>query len=64
MASITVPTAVSRMMGVVSLAESPNLSAVTTPKLVIYSPNEQIVSVGATETRLAKIGAARKQVIP
>ncbi len=51
------------MMGMVSLVESLDPAAVTTPVLVIYSPSDQIVSVSATEKMAAGIGAERKQVI-
>ena len=51
------------MMGMVSLANSLDLSPIDTPFLVIYSPDDHIVSAEAIENMYDKIGTAQKQLI-
>jgi esterase/lipase len=52
------------MMGLVHLTNSLDLDLISTPVLVIYSPADQVVSARAIETTFAKIGTARKHLIP
>jgi esterase/lipase len=51
------------MMGMVKLAKSLKLADMTTATLVIFSPDDQVVNVRATEKAVARIGSARKWLI-
>jgi esterase/lipase len=56
--------AVLPMMGLVHLTRSLDLASVTTPVLVIYSPDDKVLNVSAIETMFANFGTARKRLIP
>ncbi len=51
------------MMGMVDLANSLDLSTIDTPFLIIYSPDDQIVSSNSTEAMYQRIGTRQKQLI-
>jgi alpha-beta hydrolase superfamily lysophospholipase len=52
------------MMGMVQLAGKLDLGRVTTPVLVIYSPEDRVVRPRSTEAAFAALGSTRKQIIP
>lgn len=51
------------MMRMVELARGLDLERVKTPTLVIYSPNDRIVSVPAIKEAFARLGASNKSLI-
>ncbi len=52
------------MMGLVDLVERTDLGAVHTPVLVVYSPQDQVVSAKRTEARFPEFGAENKRLVP
>ncbi len=52
------------MMGLVDLVRDGDLEAVNRPVLVIYSPNDQVVSPEAVEATFARFGSPEKEIIP
>lgn len=52
------------MMGLVSLARSLDVSVVRKPVLVIYSPNDQVVSPKAVKERFERFGSPEKRLVP
>jgi esterase/lipase len=51
------------MMGLVDLVRDGDLEAVNRPVLVIYSPNDQVVSPQAIEETFARFGSPEKEII-
>lgn len=51
------------MMGMVSLANSLDLSTVDVPFLIIYSPKDQIICSSSLEAVYKKIGTSQKQLV-
>ncbi|MEQ8798577.1 MAG: alpha/beta hydrolase [Salinisphaeraceae bacterium] len=52
------------MAGMVKLVRQTDLAAARVPFLVIYSPNDRVVSPDATEATFSRIGASRKKLVP
>lgn len=52
------------MMGLVELVQDTDLADVETPLLLIYSPNDQVVSPAASEETFDRYGAAHKKLLP
>lgn len=51
------------MMGLVDLVEGLDLKQITLPTLVLYSPEDSVVSPARTEARFQELGTARKALI-
>lgn len=51
------------MMGLVKLTRESDLEAVTTPLLVIYSPNDTVINPAQVETAFARFGTSQKQLV-
>ncbi|WP_420628563.1 alpha/beta hydrolase [Candidatus Leptofilum sp.] len=52
------------MMGLVKLTRRADLAGIQSPVLVIYSPNDTVVSPAKTEEIFAQIGVASKEIAP
>ncbi|MCG8618002.1 MAG: lysophospholipase [Desulfobacterales bacterium] len=52
------------MMGLVNLVNGIDLSGITSPVQVFYSPEDQVVSVAKIEQAFAAFGSSRKQLVP
>ncbi len=52
------------MMGLVDLVERTDLGAVRAPVLVVYSPQDQVVSAERTEARFPEFGSENKRLVP
>lgn len=52
------------MMGIVTLARNSNLAAIERPFLVIYSPQDEVVSPRLIESTFTRLGTTDKQLIP
>lgn len=52
------------MAGMLKLVRQTDLTAAEVPFLVIYSPDDRVVSPGAIEATFRRIGASRKQLVP
>lgn len=52
------------LMSLVDLVEKTDLGQITAPTLVIYSPNDQVISPARVEARFPEIGAATKALVP
>lgn len=52
------------MAGMVKLVRQTDLTAARVPFLVIYSPNDRVVSPDAIEATFSRIGASRKKLVP
>ncbi|MFZ9477341.1 MAG: alpha/beta hydrolase [Steroidobacteraceae bacterium] len=50
------------MMALVKNVRESPLESITTPTLVLYSPQDQVVEPGETERAFARLGAARKRL--
>ena len=51
-------------MGLVKLVRDVDISEVERPLLIIYSPNDQMISPERVEETFTRFGAANKQLIP
>ncbi len=51
------------MMGLVELAQNTDLHNVNTPLLLIYSPNDEVVSPSASEAAFDRYGAQEKEIL-
>jgi alpha-beta hydrolase superfamily lysophospholipase len=51
------------MQALVALAKQTAVDGVKTPLLLLYSPNDQVVSPAAAEAFFARYGAARKELV-
>jgi esterase/lipase len=52
------------MMGLVKLVRKSDLGAITQPVLVIYSPQDQVVSAGKTRRVFERFGSQNKKIVP
>lgn len=52
------------MMGLVKLTHQADLSRITRPVLVIYSPQDEVIDSRRVETTFARMSQADKQIIP
>ena len=52
------------LMGLTKLIKSLNLSAIDSPTLILYSPNDKVVSIDAIKDNFTRIGASRKELVP
>jgi len=57
-------TALIQMMGLVKFVRGSRLENIEKPVLVIYSPNDTVVSPRATEKAYQRFGSAIKQIVP
>lgn len=55
--------AVVTMMGLVDLVEHTDLGTITTPTLMIYSPNDQVIDAAKVVARFPEVGATYKRLI-
>ena len=52
------------MMGLVKLTRRSDLEGITSPVLIIYSPNDRVVNPTKTEAIFAQIGTITKELVP
>jgi len=52
------------MMGLVKLTRRADLAGIATPLLILYSPNDTVVSAAKTEEIFAQIGSSAKELVP
>ena len=51
------------MMGLVELAQTADIQNVHTPLMLVYSPNDQVVSPAASEAAFTRYGAPNKEIL-
>lgn len=52
------------LMSLVDLVEKTDLGRISAPTLVLYSPNDQVISAARIEARFPEIGASMKRLVP
>ena len=50
-------------MGLVNLTNSLDLGVIDSPVLVVYSPEDRVISTAAIETAFSTIGSPRKRLV-
>ena len=56
--------AVATMMDVVKYANEISLESISLPTLILFSPNDDVVSIPLTKEAFARLGAAKKELFP